>query len=497
MATIQRSLLIVFVERYALIALQLAAYLLLARILTPHQVGIYAALAALMAIIQVIRDFGVATYVIQHENLDETVTRQALGVSYLVAFALFLGLNLSAGVIANYYDTAEIEAILRVMSLNLLIYPFNSVSTALLRRDLNFSTIAKVNVAAAVVGTSCTLALAWTDHGPISMALGELTSALVAMTGLIRARGWLMPIFPTYSKGREIFEIGGSATVAGIVTSASMNINDIAAGKILDFTQVGIASRAMGLMNLFHRDVLGTVRSVMFPAFAQAWRDGGNVEQLYVRTLGITSAFAWLFYGLSAIFPREVLHLMFGPQWDASAHLVPIYALAGSIAVLSSYIPNLMTACGRAKRAALADLIVQPIRAAIILAALWKWRSLEALACSYALSTALMVPYFYFFKDQAIQSNYRQTLQALAKSAALASASLLPIVLLAMLARGEQNRQLPLHYCVAMVALSVALWLIAAKVLAHPAFDEISKAYRQVARSLLKSADRRDGAAKP
>lgn len=476
MATVQRSLLIVFVERYALTVLQLAAYLLLARILTPHQVGIYAALAALMAIIQVVRDFGVATYVIQHQNLNDTVTRQALGVTYMVAFALFLGLNLGAGLVAEYYETAEIETILRVMSLNLLIYPFNSISVALLRRDLNFATIAKINVAAAFVGTSCTLLLAWTGHGPISMALGEVASSLITLAGLLFARGWLMPIFPTFSKGREIFEIGGSTTLAGIVTTASMNINDIAASKILDFTQVGIASRAMGLMNLFHRDVLGTVRSVMFPAFAQVWRDGGNLEQFYIRTITITSAFAWPFYGLMAIFPWEVLRLMFGPQWDASAHLVPIYSFAGAVSVLSSFIPNLMTACGRAKRAALADLLIQPVRAAIILAALWKWRSLEALAYSYSITTVLMVPYFYYFKHQALQSDYGGFFRAISKSAALSICSLLPVALLAHIARGTENQQLTLLHCAALVALSIATWLIVAKLMSHPAYQELARA---------------------
>lgn len=472
MATVQRSLVIVFLERYALTAMQLVAYLLLARILTPQQVGIYAALAALLAIIQVVRDFGVGTYIIQHQNLDTAVTRQALGVTYLIASILFLGLNLGAGAVARFYDTPEIESILRVMSLNLLIYPYNSISVALLRRELQFGTIAKINVGAALASTTCTLLMAWTGHGPISMACGEVAASLVTMTALLFAKGWLSPTAPSWSKGREIIEIGGSTTAAGIVTTASMNINDIVTSKILDFTQVGIASRALGLMNLFHRDVLGTIRSVMFPAFARAHREGQNLEQLHIRALTLTSAVAWPFYGVVSIFPLEVLRLMFGPQWDASAPLVPIYCLAGAVSVLNSFVPSLMQATGHAKLAALADLIIQPVKALLLISVLMYWRALQPLALGFLAMAVIAVPYFYAVKQRCLPSDFGKIGREMARNAALALFCLLPTGLITLWLRPTGDA-LPMPIWLGCSALTCLLWLAGIRLLRHPVHAEL------------------------
>jgi O-antigen/teichoic acid export membrane protein len=472
MATVQRSLFIVFLERYALTALQLAAYVLLARLLSPNEVGIYATLAAMLAIVQVVRDFGVGTYVIQHRQLDDDVTRQALGITYVIALALFLGVNAAAGSLARFYETPDIEPILRVMSLNLLIYPFNSISTALLRRELRFGAIAKANVSAAVVGTAVTLLLAWRGHGPVSLALGELASSLITMTVLISARGWLRPALPGRARCREILDIGGSTTLAGIVTSVSMNINDIVTGKLLDFTQVGIASRAMGLMNLFHRDVMGSIRSVTFPVFARTWRDGQDLETQYLRTLTLTTAVAWPFYGAVAIFPLEVLRLMFGPQWDAAAQLVPVYCLAGAVSVLSSYVPSLMQACGQARLAAIADLIIQPLRALLLIGLLWHWRALLPLAIGYLVMAAVAVPYFYAFKQRCLPTDFKQLLREITRNLLLALLCLLPAGLVAVWLR-PPGAALTLPLWMGCCMLIVLTWLIALKLLRHPMHGEI------------------------
>jgi lipopolysaccharide exporter len=472
MATVKRSLVIVFLERYALTALQLASYVLLARLLSPNEVGIYATLAAVLAIVQVVRDFGVGTFIIQHAKLDHAITRQALGVTYSIALLLFIALNVGAGAAARFYGEPQVETILRVMSLNLLIYPFNSISMALLRRDLEFATIAKSTVGSTLVGTCCTLLFAWLGHGPISLAFGELASSLVMMTALVTARGWLTPSVPALSKCREIFSIGGATTLAGIVTSASMNSSDIVAGKVLNFTEVGIASRAMGLMNLFHRDVLGSIRSVMFPAFARAWRDGENVEQRHVRAVSLTTAIAWPFYGLVSLFPLEVLRLMFGPQWDASAVLVPVYCIAGAVSVMNAFVPSLMQACGHAKLAALADLIIQPIRAGLLIGVLMYWQALLPLALGYLAMSLVAVPYFYAFKQRILPSDFPTLLREVGRNAALALLCLLPTGLLAAWLR-PPGEALALPVWLGCCVLAGLIWLAGLRVLHHPLFAEL------------------------
>jgi len=478
MGTVRRSLGFAFLERYLLIGLQLLSFTLLARLLTPQQIGLYSVSMALISMVQVVRDFGLANYLIQRKELGSDDVGSALGVSLLLGGSLFLGINALAPWIAEFYRDDSLTGIVRVISINFLILPFNSISIALLRRDMRFDALMRVNVAAAAAGTFTTLGLAWGGVGSASLAWGDVASSLTMAAGVSLTGAWSRLARPQLRRWRDILSFGGPGTVAGVVTSASMDINDLAVGKLLNFTQVAIASRAQGLMNLFGREIMGTVRAVAYPAFSKAHREGGALEQRHVQSLAAVSAVAWPFYGFVGLFALEVLRLMFGPQWDASAPLVPIYCAAGAVSVLNSLVPTLMLAAGHAKLVALADLIIQPVKALLLVGVLWWWRALEPLALGFLAMAVIAVPYFYAFKQRCLPSDFKAMARELRRNALLALLCLLPSALAAAWLR-PAGGALPLPLWLGCALLTSLLWLAGIKLLDHPLYGELLRLLRR------------------
>src|SRR5207248_653017 len=154
-------------------------------------------------------------------------------------------------------------------------------------------------------------------------------------------------------------------------------------GRVVSVTAVGLVSRAQGVMNLMHRDLLGAVATVMFPALSNVRREGKDVDAVYQRCLAIISVVAWPFYGFLALFPRDALRLLFGPQWDAAAGLVPLFCIAGAAAVFWKMIPALLQAVGRADLLMRAELVIQPSRIALLVAVLWFSKSLTVYAAGF------------------------------------------------------------------------------------------------------------------
>src|SRR5436190_3511040 len=103
MTTVRVALGISFVERYALIVLALLLYVLVARLLTPSEIGIYSVTAAVVGIAQVIREFGVGTYLIQEKNLSQERLETALGVSMVSGAAMFVAMMLAAPWVAYFF----------------------------------------------------------------------------------------------------------------------------------------------------------------------------------------------------------------------------------------------------------------------------------------------------------------------------------------------------------------------------------------------------------
>ena len=149
--------------------------------------------------------------------------------------------------------------------------------------------------------------------------------------------------------------------MTNIITELSMNINDLVVGRVMGLSAVAFVSRAQGVMNLTHRDVLGAVASVMFSAPSRVRREGGDLEAIYKRGATIISVVAWPFYGfLAHLTRRNALRLLFGSQLDAAAGMVPLFCLAGAVAVLGKMAPSLLQAAGRVDLLMRAEFIIQP-----------------------------------------------------------------------------------------------------------------------------------------
>ncbi|MFN4063137.1 MAG: oligosaccharide flippase family protein, partial [Parazoarcus communis] len=83
-------------ERYLLIALGLASNILLARLLTPEEIGLYSVSIALIGIAQVLREFGIGNFLIQVKTLTDDHVRTAFGFSLVIGVTLFLAIFLAA-----------------------------------------------------------------------------------------------------------------------------------------------------------------------------------------------------------------------------------------------------------------------------------------------------------------------------------------------------------------------------------------------------------------
>ncbi|MCB1997202.1 MAG: lipopolysaccharide biosynthesis protein [Rhodoferax sp.] len=468
MTSVRRALALSFVERYFTIALALGSNMVLARLLTPEQVGLYSVSLAVIGIAHVLREFGVGNFLIQQKDLSIAHVRTAFGLALAVGGGLALAIFTAAPWVARFYDAPAMAGLMRIVALNFLVLPWCTISLSLLRREMRFQTLLYVNLTASVVGTAVTLSLAWAGHGPASLAVGSVAGNLTTGFGAWWARGRPTPLRPGWSEWRAVLGFGGQSAVTGVVTTVAMDINDLVVGKVMGFAPVAILSRAQGLMNLFHRDVMVAVRNVAYPAYARTHREGGDVEAAHVTSVVMVTACAWPFYGFLALYPLDVLRLMFGPQWDAAAVLVPVFCLAGALAATSNLAMNALMAVGRIDLVTTTELVFQPLRAVVAVAAAVIFQSVLACALAYLLVFAVQPFAVYGMKQRALPTDFRRLFRGLGHSAAVAALSLAPVAVWRFW-RPISEAGLSLLLEIAALASATALcWLLVLQWLRHP-----------------------------
>ncbi len=467
MTSVRRALALSFVERYVLILLALASNVILARLLTPTEIGLYSVTIAAIGLAHALRDFGIGNFLIQERQLNEDHVRTAFGLSLLLGTSLFALLWALAPWAATFYEEPAMVPLMRVVALNFLLLPFCTISLALLRREMEFKKLLWVNVAAAVGGFSITVGLALLGHGPMSLAVGSVAGNLLTGAGAWLARGGKRVLTPSLRLWRQVGSFGGKASLVGLTGAVSADFNDLVVGKLLGFSAVAMINRAMGVMQPFQRDFTATVRGVMQPAYARDLREGRDPEDKYVQSVVLLAALGWPFYAFVAVFPLETLRLLFGSQWDAAAPLVPWMCAAGALAVLNSMIPTLLLARGAMNQLLLLHLLIDPARIVCFLVALLLAPAILTYAVVFFAFYAISVPVAYAIK-QGVQPTAFGSLGARiwpsAKAALVPAAAAL---LWATALRGEDGT-VPLAAYLVAGPFYAALWVAMLFAVRHP-----------------------------
>ncbi|THF63646.1 lipopolysaccharide biosynthesis protein [Pseudothauera nasutitermitis] len=467
MTSVRRALAFSMAERYALIALSLAGNILVARLLTPEEIGLFSVALALIGIAQVLRDFGVGNFLIQERELNDEHIRTAFGFSLVIGAALFVLVFAAAPLAGGFYRDARIVDTIRIGALNFLVLPFCSISVALLRRELQFKRLAAVNLVAALVGFAVTITLALRGFGANGLAIGALAGNLATGAGAWLARSERRVLLPSFGEWRKLLHFGARSSAANVVTSISMDINDLAIGRILGFGPVAMISRAQGLMNLFHRDVMSAVRNVAYPAFARAFRENDDLEARHAHAVAAVTVLAWPFYAFAALHALELLRLLFGPQWDAAAPLVPWFCLAGAAGATCSLVIPLLTARGRIDLATRIDLVIQPIRAVVLVGGVIAFQNMLSFAILFAAFFVLSVPYIYRVKARGQANDLPALFGGLKKSLLVTAACMLPPLLVLLAPQGGGIARLLLS-----ATLCALAWVAAVALFRHPLADE-------------------------
>ena len=138
------------VERFSTQGVQFIIMIIMARLLTPKDYGLIGMLAIFLAVSQSLIDSGFSQALIRKQQRTETDNSTVFYFNLAVGVVLYLLLFLSAPWAADFYDTPELTAVMRVVCLGVIINSLAVVQRALLTVNIDFKTQAKASFSVAV-----------------------------------------------------------------------------------------------------------------------------------------------------------------------------------------------------------------------------------------------------------------------------------------------------------------------------------------------------------
>lgn len=344
---IRKALAYAFTTRYLALVVQFASTMVLARLLTPAEIGIYSVGAAIIMIAQTLRDFGTSTYIIQESELSRERLATAFTVTLFVAWSIAAGLWIVAEPAARFYSEPGVREVMQVMALNFALLPLGSISMALLRRNMNFQAIMYITMASAVAQSASSVLFAWLGWGFISLAWGAVCGSMTSVIGAMLASPHSVLFRPTLCERRRVLSFSLKSSVSSIAAEAGHSAPDLVLGRTLGMEATGLFSRAMGYVQLFERLLQDVLRSVMLPYLADAERAGFNVPAKLKHALSNIVSVSVFIIALTAVLAEPLILLLFGHQWKAAIPIAQILCVAMMIRCAAPTVAAALVANGQ------------------------------------------------------------------------------------------------------------------------------------------------------
>ena len=170
MSSVRRGLILSSIERYGVLVMGLATTLVTARLLTPADFGIAIIGMAIFGLIDIFRDFGGGTYIVQVDEPTPHRVQTVFTLTLLLALPLFVILFFFSHVIASFYGTPGLQSYLHVSAWCLLLSSFSSPAYALLSRNLQFGKLTILSLTSTTLNSLLTITLALMGFSYMSYA---------------------------------------------------------------------------------------------------------------------------------------------------------------------------------------------------------------------------------------------------------------------------------------------------------------------------------------
>lgn len=324
--------------------------LIVARLLSPADYGLFGMAMVLQAFLASLSDVGLTAAVIQRQNLTEEQVAQLGGLSMLYGLGFAAVTLLLAGPIADFYREPAVAWILMVLAAVSLVDMLQIMPRAVLARHLDFRKLALIDGVAAVTLTLGTLAFAFAGLRYQALVYGQVASGLIstAVALVVAPHRFALP-----RRGAGIgsaMTYGWHVALSRVASYVAANADFAIVGRVLGKAALGAYTFGWTIATIPVDRIASLVARVVPSVFAPIQHEPAAMRRYW---LGVTEGLALLVLPAAvglALTADDFVVVVLGRHWEAAIGPLRLLAVFACFRSLLAVVSPILVATGHAKR---------------------------------------------------------------------------------------------------------------------------------------------------
>ncbi len=308
---------------------QFALAVVLARLLSPADFGVYALTLIFASLSQILIDGGFSTALIQRQDADHRAETAVFLYNILVAGALATAIAVAAPFIARAYGHPVLQQLLYASAAILFLGSFGAVPAALLLKRRRFDLMARIAIVASVLGAMAGASAAFGGAGVWTFTIQAAVSGLCTTTAVWLLSGWRPARSWSLRPARSLAGAGSAFTVASLLEAGYSQGYPLLLGRLYGAADIGYFNRAQNLQQTPGQVVGGIIQRMLLPTLAGKLGDPAELARVTRRAVGIAMGLTAPAMVFLAMFSDIVIRVVFGHKWAPSVPVMTILAIGG------------------------------------------------------------------------------------------------------------------------------------------------------------------------
>ncbi|WP_336626683.1 MULTISPECIES: MOP flippase family protein [unclassified Microbacterium] len=376
---------------------QIVQLAVLARLLTPHDLGVVAAVLVITAFADLIATMGISNSIIQRQTATASELSSLSWLNVMVGVLVAILTLLTSPLVGLFFRDPQIATLTALLAVVFVVSPFAQVPRGVLERDLRFRSVALTELAFTLAYAVLSILAAYFDAGAFGVLVSYVFAVIIrsACLVLLARSAFRLEFHFKFAETRRFLSFGVFQSLDSLISFASANAGTLVVGRVVSPSALGGYNLATTYAVNFPARVNTILTRVAFPVLSQVQN---SRTRLAAGSASVISAAAILngpiLFGLIAAGPTFVV-AVFGSSWLWVTPVLQVLALAGYTRAVGNPMGAILMAADRMKLGALVNLVKSIVSIAIIVVFGLSWSTIGVAYGMFVVGLAgMLVNYF-------------------------------------------------------------------------------------------------------
>lgn len=310
--------------------------IILAKILSPTDFGLFAIAMMVYAFVESMTFLGFGQALIQRDSVTDEDLNTLFFVNIARGTLLSLTVLAFSKPISWFMNSVESWSMIAAIGLLPLVGGLHNPAMILLQKNLRMEREIIFYISGALSNLIVSVLLSQRGFGPWALLIGLITQSIVQL-----ASSYLICSFrPSMQFSRnsfdDMFNFGKWLLASQSLKYFSNNLPSWIIGNYLGLQSLGIYHVAGKFSQAIGSEFASLISTVAFPAFSKIAEDSKRLAHAYLRSQKIVHAASFLIFGIIIALSTPFSNLFFDSKWVGIEKIIALLALHGAIQSIGS-----------------------------------------------------------------------------------------------------------------------------------------------------------------